>query len=75
MAPPRERGFEHKRVRVTAVDLEHSLALVKDRLGKEEQVTLTVNRTGMTPTEGETWLIDRMYGPWTFGARVGPAQP
>lgn len=58
------------RCTVTGIDTEKKQAMVRDQLGKERVVTLTIIRVGVTPAVDEVWLIDRTLGRWSFAAKI-----
>lgn len=62
-------GAAYKQVQVISVNPTTYHANVVDQFGKQMDVRYDIIRAkGNPPAPGETWLIDRMYGFWTFGA-------
>lgn len=65
-------GFEQRTVVVSQVVPERNICIVIDNKRIQSEVSyLTQRAKGRLPKEGETWLIDRAFGIWTFAAYVG----
>ena len=54
-------------------DIDGNIASVIDQFGRYLTVRLDVRRGVVLPRPGETWILDRTLGPWTFAAQVRPA--
>jgi hypothetical protein len=61
-------GWTVKQVKVRELVTGKKLALCVDTEGTQVEVTTAIHRTGITPQEGQTWLVDRTYGGWSFAA-------
>lgn len=59
---------------VLVESIEDDYALVRDEVGLARQVRLDLQRAkGAMPKAGETWIIDRALGFWSFAAIIGYA--
>jgi hypothetical protein len=61
-------GWTTKQVKVQEILTDKKVASCVDDMGQTINVTTAVHRTGITPQVGQTWMIDRTYGMWTFAA-------
>jgi hypothetical protein len=61
-------GWTIKQVKVQSLVPAKKLALCVDTEGQILEVTTALHRTGITPVVGQTWLVDRTYGAWSFAA-------
>lgn len=62
-------GFPTMIGTVADVDATNSLATIKDSFGRNRIVRIDIRRGGgRIPIVGETWLLDRTLGDWTFAA-------
>lgn len=68
--PQRPSALTVKQITVTGVDTEAMTAMVRDQLGKEFSVGLTMVRTPYTPATGDRWIIDQTLGVWSFAAKI-----
>lgn len=66
-------GWSIKQVVVQQIDTAASLAQCLDTTGTIVEVRLGLQRTGITPRPGQTWLADRELGSWTLLALVATA--
>lgn len=74
--PTQGRGSPLKRVKVDEIIPAHSLAICVDTENHRVQVPLHVRRAkGGWPKVGETWLITREFGSWSFASILGDAEP
>lgn len=64
-------GFQTMRVTVDEVDPITGWATVTDSYGGKRNVLAAIRRGGgRMPLPGETWILDRTLGDWTFAALV-----
>jgi hypothetical protein len=63
-------GWTVKQVKVSSILTDKKFALCVDTEGQQLEVTTAIHRTGITPVVGQTWLVDRTYGVWSFAAWV-----
>jgi hypothetical protein len=64
-------GFHGKYAQVTAITADGLYAITVDRQFTETRVPMLVQRSkSPLPQVGETWLLDRAMGIWTFAAFV-----
>lgn len=67
MNPTGYRGLPYLKGVVT--DVTGNMAVVVDQYGKHRAVRVDIRRSkGPFPRVGETWVLDRELGPWTFSA-------
>lgn len=76
MKTSHSRGFENMRVVVESVSEDGTTAMCIDARGMGKQVNAAITRgKGGRPVAGETWMIDREFGNYTFAACVIPLPP
>lgn len=70
-------GEQVMQVTVREVDPDLPIARCVDPMGRYVDVATSIYRTALRPEVGQIWMIDRVYGAWTFAAflRVGGADP
>jgi hypothetical protein len=68
-------GWTTKQVTVRELIAAKKLAVCVDTEGQHLEVTTAIHRTGITPQVGQTWLVDRTYGAWSFAAWWGTVPP
>lgn len=57
-------------------DITGVMAAVTDQYGKSHDIRIDIRRgKGPYPRVGETWIVDRDVGPWTFAACLVPDIP
>jgi hypothetical protein len=55
--------------KVLSIDIEKNVALCRDSLSRMLSIRLDIQRSkGQKPECGETWIVDKYYGVWTFAA-------
>lgn len=65
-------GFAQKLAIIEGIDETNHVATVKDKLGYRHTIRTDVMAAkGVAPVVGETWIIDRTHGTWSFLAIVG----
>lgn len=69
------QGLPFEKVMVEQVLIEENFATVRNEFGKTRPVPLHVRAKGSRPAEGETWLISRDLGFWTFALCLLPKPP
>ena len=69
------QGLPFERVMVEQVILDENFAVVRNEFGKTRQVPLHVRARGLLPAEGESWVISRDLGFWTFALCILPKPP
>lgn len=68
------RGFTAEVVNV--MDVVGNVAEVANlSIGKRRQIRMDIQRTGIRPAVGQTWIIDRSLGYWTFAAILQGSDP
>lgn len=77
--------FERFRVSVLSIDVSMiglpnqdpmGVAITMDDFRRQRKIGVsTVNGAGVYPKAGETWVIDRSLGTWTFAMRLVPHRP
>ncbi|MFF7198189.1 hypothetical protein ACFZAM_31335 [Streptomyces sp. NPDC008079] len=69
-------GWSIKQVLIREISALSGIARAVDTEGTVVEVRTGLQRTGITPRVGQTWLVDRDLGAWTFTALVAtPAGP
>lgn len=68
-------GWTIKQVVVREVLADKGIALCVDTEGQYIEVRTGLQRTGITPVAGQSWLVDRDMGFWTFGALIASSVP
>jgi hypothetical protein len=69
------QGLPFEKVKIEEVLFEEGYAVCLNEFGKPRQVPLHPRAKGMRPVQGETWIISRDLGYWTFAMCVGWSPP
>lgn len=69
-AATRGLGWTYKQVQVREIIPAKNLASCIDTEGQYVEVTTAVRRSDTALSVGQTWIIDREFGRWTFNALV-----
>lgn len=69
------QGLPFEKVMIEGVVLEENYAMVRNEFGRQRQIPLFMRSRGPRPVEGETWLISRDTGYWTFALCILPKPP
>ena len=65
--PSKTRGFPT--MQITIAEITDGFAYGKDRFGRDIKIPISTQRAkGTTPLVGETWIISKDLGSWTFAA-------
>lgn len=76
MAPQNPgQGLPFEKVMIEQIVIEENYASVRNEFGRNRQVPLQTRAKGMLPAEGETWIVSREMGHWTFALCVLPQPP
>ncbi|MFE6000310.1 hypothetical protein ACFQ6C_26175 [Streptomyces sp. NPDC056454] len=68
-------GWTIKQVDIREIDWERGRAYGVDTEGQRVEIATSVRRTGITPEVGQTWMVDRTYGPYTLAALISHEPP
>jgi hypothetical protein len=68
-------GWTIKQVVIREVLADKGIALCVDTEGQYIEVRTGLQRTGIKPKVGQSWLVDRDMGVWTFGALIAATVP
>ncbi|THA72587.1 hypothetical protein E6R60_27035, partial [Streptomyces sp. A0642] len=68
-------GWTFKQIVIREIDWTRGRAYAVDTEGQQIEVATSVRRTGLTPEVGQTWLVDRTFGPYTFVALISHEPP
>jgi hypothetical protein len=63
-------GWTIKQVKVKEILTEKRMAICIDTEGQYLEATTAIHRTGIELEVGQTWVVDRTYGIWSFAARL-----